>query len=319
MATVSVAPLTGSLRDIAAKKGHDKVTGILDEVLPDHPEVREITGRTITGTTLKITSRKNNPKGAFRRANEGVVPGAAEYYERFVQTKIFENPIVVDKRVAQADEDGEDAYCAMRSEEHVSGALEGLAEQFYYGKDAEDELGFPGLEAQAELGVDAGGTTADTASSAYLIRLGDDGVQWLYGEGTGIDVGPFFTQFLPDPKNPLKLLPALVAEMGLWVGLKVGHKASIVRIFNLTEENGKGMTDALVAKALQKMPAAFRNNKSKLLLLMNGRSTTQLQNSRTAVSQVAYKNGAVADYPTESQGVKILDTDSIRINEPIVD
>lgn len=305
-------PTTGTLRDIAALQGRDKVVGILDEVLGSYPEVQVLPGRTIAGTTFKVTMRKNNPTGSFRKANSGVTPGAADYYEKLVQAFIYENPIVVDARVAEANEDGAEDYLAARSEEHVAGALEGLAEQFYYGADSEDELGFPGLKTLASLEVNATGANDTGATTVYLIRTGNDGVQFLFGNGTGLDVPEFGTQAFTLADGSV-LPKALVSPMGMWVGLQAVHPASIVKITNINTAAGKGFTDALVQQALEKMPAGFRNDKSKLRILANGRSVGQLQTSRTAVSQVAYKSGAVADRPTESHGISIIETDSIKI------
>ena len=114
---------TGTLRDIAALNGRDLEVGIIDETMGSFPEVEVVPGRTIKGTSFKTTLRKDNPKGSFRSANAGVKPGAAGYYEKLTQTFIFENPIIVDQRVAEASEDGADDYLAARSEEHVSGAM----------------------------------------------------------------------------------------------------------------------------------------------------------------------------------------------------
>jgi hypothetical protein len=303
---------TGTLKDIAVLQGRDKIVGILDEVMGSYPEVASLPGRTINGTTFKVTLRKNNPKGGFRRANDGVHPGAAEYYEKLVQAFIYENPIVVDGRVAEANEDGAEDYLAARSEEHVAGAFEGLAEQFYYGKNDEDELGFPGLKAVAELDVNATGANDATCTTAYLIRTGTDGVQFLFGNNAGLEVPEFREQAITLANG--KILPkALVSPMGLWIGLQTVHPKSIVKIRNINTASGKGMTDALIQQALEKMPAGFRNDKSKLRLLMNARTVGQMQTSRTAVSNVAYKNGAVADRPTESHGISIIETDSIKI------
>tara|TARA_R110000765_G_scaffold47794_3_gene98003 strand:+ start:2350 stop:3303 length:954 start_codon:yes stop_codon:yes gene_type:complete len=306
---------TGTLRDISALNGRDQEVGILDEVAGDFPEVLALPGRTIKGTTYKVTFRKNNPKGSFRAANAGVKPGAAGYYEKLVQCSIYENPIIVDKRVAQADEDGEADYLTNRSIEHVAGAMEGLAEQLYYGADDEANKGFVGLKdlGTDEMRINAAGTTAAKKTTVYLVRVGVDAVHWVYGQGAGLSVPDFVEQVIADPADPTKVIPALVSPMGLWIGLASGSTRSIVKIGNITDDAGKGFTDALVQAALELMPAGFRNNKAKLRILANGRSVGQLQTSRTAVNQVAYKAGAIADRPVESMGIQIIETDSIKI------
>jgi len=304
---------TGTLQDIAALNGRDKVVGILDELLGSFPEVLSLPGRTIKGTSYKSTFRRNNPKGGFRSANAGITPGSADYLEKWVQCFIYENPIVADKRVAEASEDGVDDYLTARSIEHTAGAMEGLGAQFYYGTGEGEDKGFIGLKnlCPDESRIDAAGSTAAQKTTVYLVRVGDDGVSWVFGQNSGLDIPEFREQMITDSNG--KVLPAFVAPMGLWIGLQALHPKSIVKICNITEDTNKGFTDALVQKALELMPAGFRSDKSKLRILANGRSVGQLQTSRTAVSQVAYKNGAVADRPTESHGIQIIETDSIVI------
>lgn len=304
--------VTGTLKDIAALQNRDLVVGILDEVLSSHPEIATIPGRTITGTSYKIAIRKTRPFGGFRRANEGVDATAGTYDEKLVQAFIYENPIVVDKRVAEASEDGIASYQALRAEEHVSGALEKLANQFYYGTDT---LGFPGLQTLVNETVSATGSSANATSSAYLVYLGSRGVQFVFGQNSGLEV-PDFTEQAVTLDG--KLIPAYYSPMGLWIGLQMSHPKSAVRIANLTTQTGKGLTDALVAQALEKMPAEFRNNRQNLRILANSQSVFQLHASRSSLNAVAYQGGAVASYPTESLNIPIVETDSLIKTEAVV-
>lgn len=319
--------LTGTMRDIAALQGRDKVVDIIDLVKGSYPEIDVISGRTIAGTTYKVTLSNNNPLGGFRAVNEGVVPGANELTELLVSTYRYENPITADVALAEANEDGVEAYLRMRSKSHVAGGMELLGGKVYYGSAAEGSKEFPGMAAYVDdaviqgydMAVNAGGSTANKASSVFLAYLDvEDGAGFLYGMGQGLNVGAFSKHPLPIVKDGVStLLEMYYASLGLWIGFQRHDPRSIVRIANLTTQADKGLTDALISEAISRMPAKFRQDKSKLRLFANNRSMKQLQDARTAINQVAFNAGAIADWPTEAHGVSIVETDSIVSTEAI--
>jgi hypothetical protein len=83
----------------------------------------------------------------------------------------------------------------------------------------------------------------------------------------------------------------------------VGSVNSICRIKKLTADSGNGLTDDLIAQALEKFPAGVRPD----VMFMSKRSRRQLQNSRTAVNAT----GAPAPFPVESHGVPIVVTSAL--------
>jgi hypothetical protein len=104
--------------------------------------------------------------------------------------------------------------------------------------------------------------------------------------------------------------PAYYHPIVGWCGLKIGSVHSVVRIANLTEDSGKGLTDALLSRAMQIFPASRGPN----YVVMNRRSLGQLQRSRTATNPT----GAPAPFPQEAFGVPIVVTDQINSTETLL-
>jgi hypothetical protein len=123
--------------------------------------------------------------------------------------------------------------------------------------------------------VDAGGTTASTGSSVWLVKFGPKHVQWVWGQDGAL--------LVPDPRietiydassNPLT---GYVQDMLARPGLQVGSIRSSVRIKKLTADSGKGLTDAVISLALAKFEVGVVPD----VILMSRRSRQQLQASRT--------------------------------------
>ena len=98
-----------------------------------------------------------------------------------------------------------------------------------------------------------------------------------------------------------------------WVGLQIGSIKDIGRIYNLTEDPGKGLTDALLAQLWAKSPPGHKPD----AFFASTRSLRQLQISRTVVINSgpngkptgAYEN--VAPWPTEYMGIPIVESQFI--------
>lgn len=83
--------------------------------------------------------------------------------------------------------------------------------------------------------------------------------------------------------------------------MQIAHKASVLRICNLTSDANKGLTDKLAGKALDLLPTGMKPD----VWFMNKRSRTQLRESRIT-PEVAYP-----PMPTELEGIPIVVTDSV--------
>lgn len=312
--------------DIAKANGSDAVIGLIDETIKSHPELSLLPARTISGLNYKTLVRTGLPSGTtFRDLNQGVTVSKAEYVNRLVETFTFNPRWECDKAVADRYEDGAEAWIALEAEAQVEYGMIDLSRQFYYGNKvggfAANSKGYPGLIDSYDpvnMTVNAGGTTANTGSSVWLVMSGPKAVQWVWGKDGLMEPSDVRKETLRDSDgNPFT---GYVQEMLAYPGLQVASQRCVVRIKNLTADAGKGLTDALVAAALALFPVGWAPD----LMLMSRRSRSQLQASRsvnvTIFTGKDKPGGNVentAALPTESQGIPIQTTDAIRDNEPL--
>lgn len=305
-----------TLLDIAKRSGNDAVTGLIEEVLTSAPEARIFPMRTISGTSYQTLKRTGLPTTGFRTANAGIAASKSTYTNELVQTYLFGGTITCDVAVANAAEDGPDAVKADEASGVMKSALIELGKQIWYGV-SEDSLGFPGLKAFTAAGstytLDATGTTGSTASSVYAVKFGNQGVQLVAGRGNAFSLGDWFEQLVLDGNN----LPyrAYCNTLEGWIGMATASSYCVGRIYNLTADSGKGLTDALLNTLEAKFPVGVVPD----AYFMSRRSRSQLQNSRTATAVYAMgmrrqSDGTdiVAPLPTASaSGIPIYATDSI--------
>lgn len=293
-----------TLLDIAKRNGTDAVVGLIDETTKAHPEILVGAARTIKGLNYKTRVRTALPTVGFRNANEGNAAGKSTIENRLVEVFIMNPRWECDKAVADSAEDGPEVYIAEEGVATVEASMITLANQFYYGINADPNKGFPGLISAidtANMVVDAGGTTASTGSSCWAVKFGPQDVQWVWGLNGSLAMSEVTTARLTDINgNPFT---GYVQELLARPGLQVGQRWSVGRIKKLTEDVGKGLTDALIGSLLAKFPVGRGPD----ALFMSRRSLEQLRKSRTATNAT----GAPAPTPTEAFGVPIQVTDAI--------
>jgi len=308
-----------TLLDIAKANGSDAVVGLIDETQKAHPEITQIAARTIKGISYKTWVRTGLPTAQFRGGNEGVTPTSGQYEPRTVDTFVLNPRYEADVAIADAYEDGSAAYLAYEAEGLMEAAMRTLSAQFYYGT-GNDSKGHPGLIGsydRTKYEYDAGGTTDSTATSVWLIKTGEKFVQWVYGQNGQLQMSDVMRQRVTDTNN--KPYTAYIQELLARPGLKVGSLRGLLRIKKLTDDAGKGLTDAVLAKAFAKLEASIRPD----LILMNRRARSQLQQSRTvtlfgnATNKVTGGNAAVAPTPTAYDEVPIFVTDGITNTETL--
>lgn len=303
-----------TLLDIAKANGSDAVVGLIDETIQAHPELLEGQARTIKGLNYKTLVRTAVPKGSgFRDANQGVAAAKGTYENRLVETFILNPRWECDKAVADRHEDGREAFVALEASAILEGAMQDLCGQFYYGRGVGGNAkGFPGLLAAYDatnMAVDAGGTTAATASSVWGVRWGPKNVQWVWGNGGALELAPAREESIEDGITAGAKFTAYVQELLAYPGLQVASLFSSGRIKKITADSGKTLTDDLIAALLALYPVGSRPD----VLLMNRRSLRQLQDSRTATNPT----GAPAPFPGEAFGVPIRLTDAILSTEAL--
>ncbi len=301
--------------DIVRANNADKDVGLIDETIRLHPELtladtREIPG--ISYTTL-VRTALGNTGGSFRTANSGSAPISHTYENRRVECYIMEPRFQSDKAVADAYTDGAPAYIAMETGGTLEGEFQALSKQFYYGAGSGygNTLGFPGLVDAydaSNMVIDAGGTTANTGTSVWLVRFGPQQVRWVLGNGGRFSFSPVRIESIIDPNNSARKFDGYVQTMVARPGLQVGSLWSAVRIKKITNDAGCGLNDALLYRALALFPAGTQPD----VILANRRSLSQLRQSRTATNPT----GAPAPIPKEIEGlgdtsIPIKVTDSI--------
>jgi hypothetical protein len=195
----------------------------------------------------------------------------------------------------------------------IEGVLKHLGTQFYYGGTAQsgtDTKAAPGILAQSNSAathvVDADGSTALT--SAYMVRLGDSYVDWVWGNGTTLDLGSWMEETVEDANG--KKLRGLVSYLSGRVAPRVANKNAIVRIKKIGTDTGKKMTDLLLFSAYEKLTSLGQEPNA---IFMGPRSLEQLRASRTATNPT----GAPAPLPTDWNGIPIYITNSISLAETV--
>ena len=316
-----------TLLDIAKLNGNRKEVGLIESVLDAAPEMEILPARTVSGTSYMTVDRHSLPTTGFTKANEGIAPSKSDFKTRLVETFIFRGAVNVDKAVATAYEDGAAAYQAIEAQGVMRSAMIEIGKQVYYGTE-EDANGFDGLQAintahvagGSGLRIDATGSTADTASSVYALKLGPEFVQMVYGGGAPISLPRFREESVTDSNNGQ--YDAYVSNLTAWAGLQCVHPYAVGRICNLTAQAGKGLTDELLAEMIAAFPVGFTPD----VLLMSRRSRRQLQTARAGLVSLQgdAKTGtlgggsAYVPTPTNFEGIPIVATDSIINTEAIV-
>jgi hypothetical protein len=298
-----------TLIDILKRKDADDLVGLINEAQKAIPEVTVVPARTIKSLNFKTRVRVANPTVSFRNANEGVAASKGRIENRLVECFLMNPRWNADKAVADVYEDGPNVYMAEEGVAFTEAGFQTIASQFYYGVTLDANKGFPGLISgvDASLVLDAGGTTDNTCSSVWGVRFGRQDVEWVWGQNAEFALSDLREGDVLDAQgNPFT---AYIQELTARPGLKIGSKYSVGRIKKLTADNGKGLTDNLIAEFLTKFPVGKKPD----VLFMSQRSLEQLRKSRTATNAT----GAPAPTPTESHNVPIHATESILDTESL--
>ena len=274
------------------------------------PELRIIPAEVIAGAEMKLTVRTDLPTVGFRNLNEGMARSKSQYETRVFSCADISGQIAIDLGVYRR------ALDPLRLQQaEASGFMEAafrhVAKQFWYGT-TNDAKGFPGIIAQMLADnnheVDATGSTAK--SSVYFVRIARETCQFLFGNGTTIDLQPEWKEeTVNDAKgNPFQ---ALTNWLNGAVGARLANKNSVVRIKNIGTANGKTLTDALMYQAYEKFTTALGAEPTHIFL--TPRSREQLRASRTATTTT----GQPAPLPTDWNGIPLIASSAISNAETI--
>lgn len=271
------------------------------------------------GPTHKYTKETGAPVVGFRAENAGRDMDHSVDTLVTVTLKILDWSFDVDKAVADSwMRGGAEGWIAREGMRHLKAALKAYETQVIYGDQSPgDTGGFAGIVDAATVAayddamvVNATGTTANTGSSVYAVRVGPNDVLGIFRGDNPMDIGETTVQKkIVNPGTDNKTYPSYYTPACTWLGLQVGSIYSLGRIINLTEDSGKGLTDSLLSQLLQKFPIGHEPTH----FVMSRRSRGQLQRSRTTYSPI----GAPAPLPQEYEGIPIIVTDSVVDTEAI--
>ncbi|HEX4124489.1 MAG TPA: hypothetical protein VHY37_07160 [Tepidisphaeraceae bacterium] len=311
--------------DVAKANGSDALAGLIDETTKATPEVRLGFARGCKGESYKTLVRTALPTAAFRNANEGSAISKSVYANRIIECFILNPVISVDKAVADAYEYGGASWIANEADAIMKAAWQTMGRTFYYGRNqwtpssgggnaivqGGDPKGFPGLIDGYNSNLytlDAGGSTAYTASSVWGVKFGAQNVGWVYGNDGQMTLSDVIQYPIKDANG--NTLTVYHQEVLARPGLQIGDIRSVVRIMNVTADADHTLTDDMLFNAIELLPAAMVPD----MWLMSRRSLTQLRNNRTTFNPT----GQPAPIPaTDGAGIPIHLTDSISNYEPI--
>lgn len=276
------------------------------------------------GTLHKYNKETTAPVVGFRAVNDGADYTAGSSSGVTVTLKYLDAKVIEDAAEAKAYRFGAEAWMDHRTKRQLRQALYTLEKQIWYGTVHGDASGFSGIANDANYNgigdgqvVNAGGTTAGTGSSVFLIAsTPDDAAFALVGAGDAGVSGPNINFTISETFQSVvlgansKSMTAMVRDAGAHLGVQVGSKYAVVRIANLTADSGKGLTDSLLADAMGKFPAGMMPT----MICCSRRSLTQLRKSRTTYNPT----GQYATLPQEFDGVPIITTDSIIDTETLL-
>lgn len=275
--------------------------GMIDEVSRRTPFMSRGAFRSIKGVNYKtlVQTGASNTTGSFRTMNTGVAPATSTEENRLVETFPIQPRFHVDAQVADNSEDGAAAFMARK----VKGILETefIAHelQMFYGASSglANALGYPGLldaYDAVNMVTDAGGTTASTGSSVWMVQFGPDAVQGVLANGGQFVFGPMRLETIQDANNAGKYIDTYVQTLRAQVGLQVANVLRVARIKKITADVGKTLTDKLLMDTIALFPQTGPN-----AIFMSLRSLAQLRDSRTATNPT----GQEAPFPTSITGI----------------
>ncbi len=291
-----------TMLDVVKRNGSEQLVGLIDESVKLIPEIRVIPTRTIRGYIYKTRVRTAVPTTAgFRAINAGVANSVNTIENRLVECFPLEARWLADKLQADSNEDGAAAYIAEEADGVMKGQLQGIAGQIYYGTGTGgNSAGFPGFINQYDtsLAIDAGGTTATTGSSVWMVRFGPKDVQIVMGNNGMLEITPKAPLENPvlatDPNDSNKQFLSYMQDLTGRLGCQVNSKYSLVRIKKLTADSTHTLTDSMIDQALELFQGGGPD-----AIFMTKRSCRQLKGSRTATSPT----GTPAPWPTQIEGM----------------
>ena len=306
-----------TLTDLLADS-FDVSDDVASDLLNDAPLMREIAMiESSNGTTHKYPKKIGAPTVGFRTVNTGRPLSKSTKIQVSAELEILDFTSQVDVALANANPK-KSAIQVVEEEglEHLMEAIASYERQLINGQVLGDATGFSGFadsstvaNTNSEMVVNATGTAANLATSVYAVRLRPGGIRGVYkGDGDPFEVGE--TSIIKAIDDDGDSYPAYYTPGNSWLGVEFGSKYSVGRICNITDEDGKRLTDGLLSRLYAKFPTG----KKPTHWVMNRDAQQMLQASRTATNPT----GTEAPFPKEVFDLPVIPTDSIGSNEPLL-
>ena len=327
--------------------------GLVDAIINVAPELDIIPGRIIPGTSYEasiLTSLGSNL--AFRGANSGVAFSAPSIDEKRFNTFPLDCQFSIDEAIIIKSEGNGGSMSEVMTAHTSAGVRQkalSLGRQIYLGS-LNDPNGPPGLadflftqrtQVDPRTGlkinqvVDAGGTIAGSCQTIWFLKTGPQGVHWLFGNGSGVILGPWVRlpgQPSPDSTtaNP-RYQTAWKNNLFGYVGTSMAQIHAVGAIINVDVTNGTTTAnglwdDKLVAKLYSLFPIGLKPD----IALCTQYAAYGLQTQRT-VSNFVDGSGAardwtgsaalVANFPTHLPtcgNIPLYVTDSITLGNQVI-
>jgi len=238
-----------TLLDLAKRKGNDAIVGIVDATVQRNALLSLLPFRGINGVSFKFARRRSLPSVSFKGYNQGVDATKSAIDQILIETKNIGGRSEIDKLLADADPRGVNA---LRAEEDsgfaaAMGNLMNL-KAFYGNSITSLGLEFDGFSTLLNtLSLDtvlgAGGSTADSMTSAYFVAFQDTtgvnglmrGVEGILGNNKNISAVNMGLQYALDADS--KKFLAYTTEFEFAPGLAIYDTKSIGRIANIDATN----------------------------------------------------------------------------------
>lgn len=351
-----------TLAEIAQGRQVPLSSGIIDAVHTETPAISAFDARTSRSTKFQSLALTSLPTASgFKEYGEGFTHADAgltlrEFDAKLVGGKVQSEIITANRWNAEHPDAGE-SWFDLQLRARMISEFKNIEKVLFYGT-TQDAKGFPGLKQltpytsgntlsltddpgandYTKTVINAAGSTSSTASSVYSVIFGPLDCQLVVcndGGGELFTMTEIIRQHLaPDSNSPLATLEYDICQIYTFLGLSVTGmnqtpndvvptQYSVRRLANLTEDSGKGVTDA----KLEQLVMSHGDSKMPSMLFMNHRSGRQWADSRSASTATLFlgmsgdaKNntGSLrAKRPDNFEGIPVTYTSAIRSTDAI--
>jgi hypothetical protein len=292
------------------------------DLLQDAPLLRAMAAVKASqgGTVHKYMKEVTAASSQARAINTGIINTAGADEQVSVTCVLHDASFFRDVALASGYKGGKAAYIAFETQRALRAMFAGLEQNMLQGSAAITGTGFSGFPDQTTVDkaddtmvVNAGGAGGQsvwllkTDPSSVAVVAGNEGsVEFSYDPETLVYIPTVASATPASQRGYMALAVALQA----YFAVQYGNIFGLGRICNLDGTTGHTLTDDHLADALGKFPVGQTPN----VVVMSRSARAQLQKSRTAYSP----SGAPAMIPTDIEGIPILVSDHIKLNESTV-